>query len=335
MEINNATIRNQEQRDERTRLKKRAAQLSMLSNSVLVVLKLGVGFWTGSVGVLSEAFHSATDLMASGIALVSVRYADIPPDEQHPYGHGKVESLSGLVEAVLIFLAAVYIIYEAVHRLANHKSETFPVGAGLAVMAISIVVNIMVSRYLFRIAEETDSLALHADAEHLRSDIYTSVGVLFGLIMVHFTKKPALDPFVALLIALFIMRTAFRLSHDAYHLLLDTRLPLDEEHKILDILDAESLVLGYHKLRTRKSGSARHADIHVQVDDNSTLIEAHDLTEELEDRIRASLPEININIHIEPYYAELQHQREKHGIVIEGKKRRGGQQDSGTGGQNP
>lgn len=304
---------NTDQREERTRLKRRAARFSIVSNTILVVLKLGVGFWTGSVGVLSEAFHSATDLMASGIALVSVRYADIPPDEQHPYGHGKVESLSGLIEAVLIFLAAVYIIYEAVNRLAHGKTESFPVGAGLAVMAISVVVNIAVSRYLFRIAKETDSLALEADAEHLRSDIYTSVGVLFGLTLVHFTKKPALDPIVALLIALFIMRTAFRLSHDAMHLLLDTRLPPDEEHKILDILDSEPQVLGYHKLRTRKSGSARHADIHVQVDDNSTLIEAHDLTEELEDRIRAALPEIHINIHVEPYLAELQHQREKHG----------------------
>lgn len=286
----------------------------MLSNSVLVVLKLIVGFWTGSVGVLSEAFHSATDLMASGIALVSVRFADIPPDEQHPYGHGKVESLSGLVEAVLIFLAAVYVIYEAIRKLASGHKEMFPVGAGLTVMLVSIVVNVVISRYLFRVAAETDSLALHADAEHLRSDVYTSLGVLFGLGMVHFTQKAWLDSATALLIALFIMRTAFRLSHDAYQLLLDTRLPAEEEHRILDILESEPQVLGYHKLRTRKSGSQRHADVHVQVDDNSTLIAAHDLAEELEDRIRAALPDIAINIHIEPYLAEMQHQREKHGI---------------------
>ncbi len=313
MEVNITPIRISIEREERTRRKRHAAQFSVFSNAILVVLKLGVGFGTGSVGVLSEAFHSATDLMASGIALVSVKYADIPADEQHPYGHGKVESLSGLIEAILIFFAAVYIIYEAIRKLAHGKVEAFPVGAGLAVMTVSIVVNILVSRYLFRVAEETDSLALHADAEHLRSDIYTSLGVLLGLTLVHFTKMPALDPVVALLIALFIMRTAFRLSRDAYHLLLDTRLPPEEEHKILDVLDSEPLVLGYHKLRTRKSGSDRHADIHVQVDDNFTLVEAHDLTEELEDQIRAVLPAIYINIHIEPYLAELQHQREKHG----------------------
>jgi cation diffusion facilitator family transporter len=297
--------------------KKRAAMISIVSNSVLVVLKLVVGFWTGSVGVLSEAFHSATDLMASGIALVSVRFADIPPDEQHPYGHGKVESLSGLVEAVLIFLAAVYIIYESIAKLAAGHREAFPVGAGLAVMIVSILVNSLISRYLFRVAAETDSLALHADAEHLRSDVYTSFGVLFGLTLVHFTGKSWLDSATALLVALFIIRTSFQLSHDAYHLLLDTRLPAEEEHQILDILESEPQVLGYHKLRTRKSGSQRHADVHVQVDDNYTLLAAHDLAEELEDRIRAVLPDIAVNIHIEPYLAEMQHQREKHGAKSE------------------
>jgi cation diffusion facilitator family transporter len=304
-------------RAERMGRKKRAAMISIVSNSLLVVLKLVVGFWTGSVGVLSEAFHSATDLMASGIALVSVRFADIPPDEQHPYGHGKVESLSGLVEAVLIFLAAVYIIYESIAKLAAGHREAFPVGAGLAVMIVSILVNSLISRYLFRVAAETDSLALHADAEHLRSDVYTSFGVLFGLTLVHFTGKSWLDSATALLVALFIIRTSFQLSHDAYHLLLDTRLPAEEEHQILDILESEPQVLGYHKLRTRKSGSQRHADVHVQVDDNYTLLAAHDLAEELEDRIRAVLPDIAVNIHIEPYHAEMQHQREKHGAKSE------------------
>lgn len=296
------------------RRKESAARLSIFSNSALVVLKLAVGFWTGSVSIISEALHSATDLIASGIAFLSVRASDLPPDEQHPYGHGKIESLSGMAEALLIFAAAGYIIYESIGKLRTPgEAHPFTAGIGMAVMGLSVVVNIVMSRYLFRVAGETDSQALHADAEHLRTDVVTSLGVFIGLALVRVTGNAWLDPVTALLVALVIMFTAFRLTHDAYHLLLDMRLPPEEEAKIHDLLEADPRVLGYHKLRTRKSGSHRHADVHVQVDDDYTLIEAHDISEELEDRIREALPSTHINIHIEPYRAELRHQHEAHG----------------------
>lgn len=294
-----------------------AARLSIVSNMLLVLLKLLVGFWTGSVSVLSEAVHSATDLLASGIAFLSVRIADTPPDEDHPYGHGKIESLSGLAEALLIFVAATFIIYEAFAKLIAHQTHVPQVDAGLAVMGFSALVNVGVSRHLHRVATETDSLALHADAEHLRTDVLTSIGVFVGLVLVRLTGKALFDPLTALFVALFIVHAAYRISRHATQLLLDVRLPAEEEAAIQEVLETDSRVLSFHKLRTRKSGTARYVDVHVQIDDEHTLVEAHDLTEELEDRIRALLPAIYINIHIEPYHAEMRHQREVHGLMDE------------------
>lgn len=292
-----------------------AARLSVGANALLVALKLVVGLLTGSVGVLSEALHSATDLMAACVAFLSVRASDTPPDEDHPYGHGKIESISGLVEALFILVAAAFIVMEAVARLQHPATQAPDVGAGLLVMAFSALVTFVLSWHLLRVARATDSLALEADARHLRTDVATSVGVFTGLLLVRLTGWPLFDPLAALTVSVLISITAIKLGRDALQPLLDVRLPADEEVAIHDILDAHPQVLGYHKLRTRKSGSQRHADVHVQMDDNSTLVEAHNLTEALEDQIRDALPAIHINIHIEPYDAERQHQQQVHGVA--------------------
>jgi cation diffusion facilitator family transporter len=296
------------------RRKTAAAALSVVSNTLLVILKLIVGIGFGSVGVISEAIHSATDLLAAAIAYLSVRASDTPPDADHPYGHGKIESISGLAEALLIYLAGGFIITQAAQKLMAPDHHAGEVGAGLAVMAFSAAINAVLSTHLRRVAQATDSLALEADARHLRADVLTSCGVFGGLLLVRFTGQAWFDPVTALLVALLILSTAFKLTRDALRPLMDASLPPEEELAIHQVLDTDTRVLGYHKLRTRKSGSQRHADVHVQIDDDCTLVQAHDLTEELEDQIRAALPAININIHIEPYYAEMRHQREVHGI---------------------
>jgi cation diffusion facilitator family transporter len=301
----------------RQRRKRRAALLSILSNVVLVAAKLVVGILSGSVSVLSEAVHSATDLVASLIAFFSVRASDTPPDAEHPYGHGKLEGITGLAEALLIFLAAFYIVYEAMSKLLGRHGEPPLIDAGLAVMAVSAVTNFFLSRYLRRVAHETDSLALLADGEHLQTDVVTSVGVFAGLALTRITHLGWIDPVTGLCVALLIIHTAYRLTRHSMKPLLDARLPVEEEARIKNILNNDSRVLGYHKLRTRKSGSQRHADVHVLIDDDSTLVEAHDLSEELEDNIRTVLPETHINIHIEPYHAEMQHQQEAHGLSAE------------------
>lgn len=300
----------------REQRKRKAAFLSILSNSALVTLKMVVGLMASSVSIVSEAVHSATDLMASLIAFFSVRASDTPPDREHPYGHGKIESISGLAEAALIALAAAYIIYEAVLKLRDRHAAPPAVELGLVVMAGSSLVNFFLARHLKRVAKETDSIAIRADAEHLSADVVASLGVFAGLLITRLTGIAWLDPVAALVVALLILHTSLQLTKEAIQPLLDTRLPSHEESLIENLLMHDDRVLGYHKLRTRKSGSQRHADVHVQIDDNCTLIQAHDLTEELEDSIRTVLPDIIINIHIEPYHAEMEHQREAHGLSL-------------------
>lgn len=286
-----------------------AARLSIVSNTLLVLLKLAVGFGIGSVSILSEAIHSASDLLASIIAYFAVRVSDTPPDLDHPYGHGKMESLSGLAEAVLILGAGGYIIYEAVRAL-QHGHDSRAVGWGIAVMALSAIVNFFIARYLFRIAHETDSLALEADAHHLNIDVWTSVGVVVGLILVAVTGNPIFDPIVALIVAFFILKTGWDLLTATFAPLLDASLPEAEIQKVEEIMEANPAILSWHKLRTRKSGSHRHIDVHIQVDDDMSLRDAHRLTEDLEDEIRACLPNVHVVIHTEPYEEEIEHHRE-------------------------
>ncbi len=290
----------------------RAARLSIISNGLLTALKLAVGLFSGSVSVVSEAAHSATDLVASIIAYFSVRVADQPADKEHPYGHGKIESVSGLAEALLIVAAAGWIIYEAVTKLLSRQHKP-SVDLGMVVMLLSVIVNTLVARYLGRVARETDSLALEADAKHLSTDVYTSVGVLLGLAVVRITGWSAADPIMALAVALLIIHAGWSLARSAWAPLVDTQLPEEEIQIVRDILEADANVLGYHKLRTRKSGSHRHVDAHIQLEDEMSLLEAHDVTEKLEDDIRAELPNTEITLHTEPFRAELRHQYEKHG----------------------
>jgi len=289
--------------------KVRAARLSVASNVVIVGLKLVVGVWTGSVSILSEAAHSASDLVAALIAFFAVRVSDAPPDPEHPYGHGKVESVSGVIEALLIFGAGVYIVIEAARALASQHVPR-SLGWGMAVMVITATANWFVSRHLKNVARRTDSIALEADAHHLSVDVWTSLGVAAGLAAVKLTGIALLDPLVALVIAAFVLRTAWRLTLDAFHPLVDAVLPAGELETVKQVLNDEARVLSFHKLRTRKAGSQRHVDVHIQVDDDMSLRDAHRLTEDLEDRLRAALPNVEAIIHTEPYEEERRHHEE-------------------------
>jgi len=177
-----------------------AAVISVVSNSTLVVLKLAVGFLSGSVSIIAEGIHSANDLIAALIAFISIRISEKPPDKEHPYGHGKAESISAAAEAILIVGAAVWIVIEAVRRLLKPEPVEY-LGVGAAVMGISVVLNIVVSRYLFRVAREEDSPALEADAHHLATDVYTSMGVVAGLAVTWLTGWHIVDPLMAIAVA--------------------------------------------------------------------------------------------------------------------------------------
>lgn len=283
--------------------KRFAATLSVISNSTLVVLKLLVGLLTGSVSVLAEAIHSANDLVASVIALVSIRIAERPPDREHPYGHGKAESISAAVEAVLIAGAGLWIVLEAVQKILKRQAVEH-LGWGAGVMVMSVVLNTIVSRYLFRVAREEDSPALEADAHHLATDVYTSLGVAGGLGLVWLTGWHIVDPVVAIAVALLIMRIGCSLTLKSLHHLMDARLPTTEIARIEDILNGETRIHSWHNLRTRKSGNVRHIDLHIVFRNDATLMEAHEVADALEKRIAEELAPAHVVIHVDPYDPE-------------------------------
>jgi len=281
--------------------KVRAAQLSVLSNLTLTVLKVVAGLMICSVSVLAEAFHSAVDLIASGVALFSVKQADKPADEDHRFGHGKIECLSGMIEALLIFAAAGYIIYEAVQKFRCNHFEVQDLGIGVAVMGFSAMANLFVSKYLYKVASETDSIALEADALHLRTDVYTSIGVFFALVVIRFTGYAILDPIIAIIVGLFIVKEAAELAQNAIREIIDTKLPREEEDTIKEVIERQgAIVIEFHKLRTRKVGSTRHIDFHIVVPRVLTVEEGHALSHLIEDAIISLFPHSQVLVHAEP-----------------------------------
>ncbi|MFL5896044.1 MAG: cation diffusion facilitator family transporter [Thermoleophilaceae bacterium] len=283
------------------RMKTRAAALSIASNTALIALKVFAGIVTGSVAILTEAAHSAIDLLASMIAFVSLRKAAEPADESHPYGHAKLENLAAAIEGMLILVGAGVIVYESIHRLVE-GAHVESLGFGIAVIGLSAVVNLGVSEFLYRKAALTDSPALAGDAAHLRTDAYTSLGVLAGLTLVAITGVDALDSVTALVVAVAIVASGVRLVTSSSRVLVDEALPQDELDQVREVIRAHagSEVLGFHALRARRAGSRRYVDMHVQFRDGTSLERAHELAHQLQAEIRSRLRGADVLIHLEP-----------------------------------
>ncbi len=280
-----------------TRLKTRTARLSVISNSLLIIMKIMVGIFTGSVSIISEAIHSAIDMVAAVIAFFAVKISGNPADERHPFGHGKVENVSGVIEALLIFAASAWIVYEAVDRFI-HPGETEALGLGVLVMAISAVVNIFVSRRLYKVARLTDSVALEADALHLKTDVITSAGVALGLALIWITGWHLLDPVIALLVAVIIIYESWMLLRKAFFPLLDTALSQSEMEKLTAILD--EMDVEYHDLRTRAAGHQRFVEFHLDVQGTETIETIHRQCDLIEQRLESEFRDISVIIHPEP-----------------------------------
>lgn len=277
-----------------------AAWVSVGSNTLLVISKLLAGFFVGSVSIISEAIHSANDLLASFIALFAVKTSGKPPDKEHPFGHGKVENISGTIEALLIFLAAVLIIKEAVDRLL-HGGEIQILGWGLGVMGFSALLNLAVSQYLMHVAKKTNSIALEADAIHLRTDVYTSAGVFIGLLLIELTGYTIIDSIAAILVAMLILKAAYDLTRKAFMPLMDTALSDGEIETIKTVLEQYSTeYISYHNMRTRRSGRECHVDLHLVARPEMSIKEVHDLCDQIEKGINDKVPFSNVLIHAEP-----------------------------------
>jgi cation diffusion facilitator family transporter len=277
--------------------KVKTARLSIASNTFLIIIKLVVGLMSMSVSILSEAIHSSMDLVAAIIAYFSVRISDRPADNEHPYGHGKFENVSGVIEAVLIFIAAIWIILEAIKKM-FHPGPVESLGLGFLVMLISATVNWFVSRRLYKVAKQTDSIALEADALHLKTDVYTSAGVAIGLLLIWLTDLTYLDPVVAIIVAALIIKESFTLLKNAYSPLLDTSLS-EHEIKVIEQYLAKRNI-HFHNLKTRKAGHFRFADLHLEMPETMTLKEVHDICDQIEEELKEKLKNLDINIHVEP-----------------------------------
>jgi len=280
--------------------KTRAAFLSIVSNTTLIIMKMIAGILSGSVSIISEAIHSSMDLLASMIAFYSVNVSSKPADKGHPYGHGKIENISGVIEGVLIFLAAFLIMKEAVQKLVSPTGIT-DYYAAISIMTISAIANLIVSKILSKVAKEEDSVALEADALHLKTDVFTSAGVAIGLLLIKLTGIYFLDPVIAILVACLIVKEAWELCCRAFGPLIDSSISDEEEMKIHTVLQGyDKKVIRYNNLRARRSGQYKLIDFTIVVSENITLKTAHEISEDIEKKIEENIHNTDVLIHIEP-----------------------------------
>jgi cation diffusion facilitator family transporter len=277
--------------------------LSIASNAVLVIFKIVVGLMTGLISVVAEALHSANDLLASLIAYFGVKGSLMPPDKEHPYGHGKIEIITGWIENFLILGVGIGIIYEGYKKFA-HRTEPKLVIAGVAVMLVSSLVNWFVSMYLIKKGKQLRSVGIEVDGEHLRADVVTSLGLAAALIVMQMTKLWWIDPAGAILVGVWVVIIFIRLSYTLTHQIIDQGLNETEINRIEDMIRSFKQIRDFHKVRTRQSGSTIFVDMHVKVDGKMTVLTSHHLTVKIENRLKEMYGDVNALVHIEPYYKE-------------------------------
>ncbi|MHC5252644.1 cation diffusion facilitator family transporter [Listeria kieliensis] len=274
--------------------------LSVISNFVIVVLKLIIGFLTGSVAVISEGIHSSMDLFASVITFFSLRISGRPADEDHPYGHGKAENIAGTIETLLIFVAGIWIITESIDKFFNPHEIRLPM-LGIGVMVLGALINFVVSRIIKRAADKANSVAMKSNALHLYTDVFTSLGIAFSLLLVHLTGWLFLDPIIAILTAIYIMYEAFKLLKESFPPLMDQRLSRKEEAEIKRIIMAhQAEFIEFHDFRSRRAGAEEYIDFHLVVSSEMTIETAHALCNEIEKEIYDFYSKAQVLIHLEP-----------------------------------
>jgi cation diffusion facilitator family transporter len=279
----------------------RYAWLSVATAVLTISLKAAAYWLTGSVGLLSDALESGVNLVAALLALIALTIAAQPPDEEHTYGHAKAEYFSSGVEGVLILIAALTIGVTAVPRLFNPQPIE-QVGLGLIISVVAALLNLITASILHRAGRQYNSITLTADAQHLLSDVWTSVGVVIGVGAVALTGWQVLDPLIALLVAGQILYYGVRLVRKSATGLMDAALPPEEVAQVEAILDryCQTQPIAYHALRTRQSAAQRFLSVHVQVPGDWTVQMGHSLLEEIERDLRQALHPIYLLTHLEP-----------------------------------
>lgn len=278
-------------------IKSETAMISVVSNSLLIIMKIFAGLYSGSVSIISEAIHSGIDLVAALIAFFAVKISFKPADKEHPFGHGKFENVSGVLEALLIFAAAIWIIIEAFRKIieGNNILEASTLNIGITVMLLSGIINFFVSRKLYKVARETNSIALEADALHLKTDIYTSVGVGLGLLLIRFTGYYFLDPIIAISVAFFIIYEAYHLLLKAFNPLLDSSLDPESLSNILEVVEGR-LPENYRikDFKTRYSGSTIFIQFILMAPSDTTIHIAVEKRNNISAAIKKQFPNAEI-----------------------------------------
>lgn len=280
--------------------KKFAAGLSITSNTLIIITKIIAGMVSGSISIISEAIHSLSDFLASVLTFFAVTRSAEPADKEHPFGHGKYEDMSGFIEGGLIIFAGLYIIYEAFSKLVSGYTMEAESMLGIYVMAFAVIANFLVSRYLFYVAKKSDSVSLRADAEHLQTDIFSSFGVLLGLILIKITGLTVLDPIIAIVVALIILKTGFSISKETMNNLLDGSLPAGDIEEIENILRRNTVIKGYKNIKGRKSGQYKEIELTLLFNPDMKILCCHNVCDQIENDIKNKLGNVSINIHSEP-----------------------------------
>lgn len=277
----------------------KAAKLSFWYNVAQTALKLVGAVLTGSVSLLSEALHSASDVISAFVSLMSVRAASAPPDDEHPYGHGKIDTLAGMSEAILLFVFSLYTGAISVLRFFE-EPQVEQVGFGIIIVSICAIGSVFVYLIVQKVASETGSFALRSNAQHIQVDFVTTIGVLVALAVTKLTGWHYADPLFGAIFALWLCLSSVKMIHKAFHEVIDSHIDPDEIEKIMAILNEEEDLISFHKLRTRHSGQMHYIEIHLVVPRNWTVVQGHELADRVEKSIEKQLAPAICTIHIDP-----------------------------------
>lgn len=283
------------------RLKASAARLSIAAAGFLIILKTATGWLTGSISVWASLLDSTMDIFASVINYFAVRAAARPPDDDHHYGHGKAESLAGLFQSFVITVSGIFLIREAVLRIMT-QHETALEWVGVGTMAVAGALSVALVARLRKVAKETDSPALAADSVHYATDVFTNGAALVALLIVALTGRKLADPIFSIAISAFILWSAFEVARDAVNVLMDRRLGPEVDAAVAAVVESfrDRGVTGFHNLRTRRSGSLKFIDLHLEVNADKSFVRAHDLTARVIRAIEKEIPRSRVQIHTDP-----------------------------------
>ncbi|UCB43284.1 MAG: cation transporter [Dehalococcoidales bacterium] len=277
-----------------------AARLALIAVFILILVKVVVAWITGSLSITAQAMDSFLDLFGITITLFAVRMAVMPADEGHPFGHGKVEGIAAIGQAVLILAAGGLIIYSAITRIIDGVVVEYA-EAGILVMVLSVVVSLFLARHLHRVSQATGSLALEASARNITADVYSATGVLVAMAVIRITGWDIVDPIIALGVASLILKAAYDVIQRSVVELTDVRLPEEEQKMLVTCIDEHrGQLAGFHAIRGRKAGNQRFIDLHLVMPKNASVEEAHDMCDHLEKDIEDRLANTSITIHVEP-----------------------------------